>query len=192
MLTKKQKEFLETIKDMVKENGYFPTVREIGARLNLSSPATVHSYLNRLLEKGYIKKHGRYWHVEADTTTIPLVGYVPAGNPLEVFEDLGDEIELPNWMVSQKDEIVGFRVHGHSMKDAYIQDGDVVIVKITKHAEPGEMIVALLEDSSITLKRLKKDRKRYWLLPENPEYPPIYADFKVVGKVVGVFRRYDF
>jgi SOS-response transcriptional repressor LexA len=77
------------------------------------------------------------------------------------------------------------------MKDAYIQEGDVVVVKRTQKANPGEMVVAYLqEDASITLKRLKKDDEKYWLVPENPDYAPIYEPFELVGKVVGVLRRY--
>jgi len=191
MLSKKQKDFLEVLKEMVRKSGYFPTVREIGTQLGLSSPATVHAYLNRLYEKGYIKKVGRYWKVETETTTVPLVGYVPAGSPHEIFETLGEEVDLPLWMIEKAGgNAVGFKVQGHSMKDAYIQDGDVVVVKQTPTAEPGEMVVALLDDSSITLKRLKKDRKKFWLVPENPEYPPIYSSFQLVGKVIAVLRRY--
>lgn len=190
MITKKQKEFLETLKEMVRKSGYFPTVREIGAQVGLSSPATVHAYLFRLFEKGYIKRVGRYWEVEPETTAVPLVGYVPAGSPHEIFESIGEEVELPQWMLEKGGDFVGFRVQGHSMKDAYIQDGDVVVVKRAANAEPGEMVVALLDDLSITLKRLKKDRKKFWLVPENPEYPPIYSSFQLVGKVIAVLRRY--
>lgn len=190
MLTKKQKQFLETLKEMVRNSGYFPTVREIGKQAGLSSPATVHAYLSRLYEKGYIKRVGRYWEVEPETTSVPLVGYVPAGSPHEIFESLGEEVELPQWMLEKGGGLVGFKVQGHSMKDAYIQDGDVVVIKKAANAEPGEMVVAQLDDSSITLKRLKKDRKKFWLVPENPEYPPIYSSFQLVGKVVAVLRRY--
>lgn len=190
MVTKKQKLFLETLKEMVRRNGYFPTVREIGKKMGLSSPATVHAYLFRLYEKGYLKRAGRYWEIEPETTAVPLVGYVPAGSPHEIFESLGEEVELPQWMCEKEGEVVGFKVQGHSMKDAYIQDGDVVVVKRAANAEPGEMVVALLDDLSITLKRLKKDRKKFWLVPENPEYPPIYSSFQLVGKVIAVLRRY--
>jgi repressor LexA len=190
MITKKQKEFLESLKEMVHERGYFPTVREIGEHLGLSSPATVQAYLFRLCQKGYIRRSGRYWDVEPDSIAVPLMGYVPAGVPLEVFETLGEEIELPSWMLEKGGDIIGLKVQGHSMKDAYIQDGDIVVIKRTPGAEPGEMVVALLEDFSITLKRLKKDKKKFWLVPENPEYPPIYSSFRLVGKVIAVFRMY--
>ncbi|MCP4156166.1 MAG: repressor LexA [bacterium] len=191
MLTKKQKDFLEKLKTMVSRKGYFPTVREIGKELGLSSSATVHAYLNRLYDRGYIQKDGRLWELIPEYANVPLVGIVPAGNPVEMFESLGEEIELPEWMVEKGGDIIGFRVQGDSMKDAYIQEGDVVVVKRVKNADPGEMVVAYLEhDSSITLKRLKKDDQKYWLVPENPDYDPIYDPFQLVGKVVGVLRRY--
>ena len=191
MLTKKQKVFLEQLKSMVAKRGYFPTVREIGKEIGLSSSATVHSYLNRLYERGYLKRVGRLWELVSNFTTIPLVGIVPAGNPLEIFESLGEEIELPEWMVERGGDIMGFRVQGESMKDAYIQEGDVVVVKRAQEANPGEMVVAYLQkDASITLKRLKKEEEKYCLVPENPDYAPIYEPFELLGKVVGVLRRY--
>lgn len=192
MLTKKQKEFFEQLKEMVRKRGYFPTVREIGKEIGLSSPATVHSYLNRLYERGYLKKKaGKFWELVSNFTAVPLAGIVPAGNPLEVFESLGEEVELPEWMVEKGGDILGFRVQGESMRDAYIQEGDVVVVKRTQKADPGEMVVAYLKsDGSITLKRLKQDQKKYWLVPENPDYEPIHEPFELVGKVVGVLRRY--
>ena len=190
MVTQKQKKVLETLKEMVHQKGYFPTIREIGKRLRLSSPATVHSYLNRLYQKGMLKKQGGGWELVSDFSSVPLMGIVPAGSPLEVFEDLGEEVNLPEWMMEKGGDILAFRVQGESMKDAYIQDGDIVIVKRTARAENGEMVVALLSDSSITLKRLKKENQGYCLAPENPEYETIRDPFELIGKVVGVLRRY--
>lgn len=190
MLTKKQKRFLDTLKEMLRKRGYFPTVREIGEQIGLSSPATVHAYLQRLLERGYLRKQNNIWELVPDFFSVPLMGIVPAGSPLEVFESLGEEIELPEWMVEREGDILAFRVQGESMKDAYIQEGDVVIVKQASDAQPGEMVVALLTDSSITLKRLRRGDHKYWLVPENPDYEPIYEPFQLVGKVIGVLRRY--
>jgi repressor LexA len=190
MITRKQKKFLDALKEMVRIQGYFPSVREIAKQTDLSSPATVHAYLNRLHERGYLVKHDHYWELVPDYSAVPLVGIVPAGNPLEVFAPMGEEVELPEWMVENSGETVAFRVQGESMKDAYIQEGDIVIVKRVYDAAAGEMVVALLEDSSLTLKRLKRKGKKVWLKPENPDYEAIEAPFQVVGKVVGVLRRY--
>ena len=118
------------------------------------------------------------------------MGIVPAGSPLEIFESLGEEGELPEWMVEKGGDKVALRVQGESMRDAYIREGDVVIIKKTPDAESGDMVVALMEDSTITLKRLKKKDGSVWLVPENPEFEPIHDPFRLVGKVVGVLRRY--
>lgn len=210
MLTKKQKNFLEKIKNLSRRNGVFPTVREIARATGLSSPATIHAYLGRLLERGVLLKAGRAWELadygrplvglageppgalrpEDKRLVVPLVGMVPAGSPLEIFESLGDEVVLPEWLAEKGGDIVAFRVQGQSMKDAYIQDNDLVLIKKTGQADPGQMVVARLGDGSITLKRLKRIQDAYILVPENPDYEPITAPFQLVGKVVGVLRRY--
>ena len=190
MLTKKQKNFLERIKSLSRRNGVFPTVREIARATGLSSPATIHAYLGRLQARGVLLKDGRAWELAGDRLAVPLVGMVPAGPALEIFESLGDEVVLPEWLAEQGGDIVAFRVQGQSMKDAYIQDGDLVLIKKTCQADPGQMVVARLHDGSITLKRLKRIQDAYILVPENPDYKPITAPFQLVGKVVGVLRRY--
>jgi repressor LexA len=197
MLTKKQKLVLDKIRDFSRRNGYFPTVREIAAAAGLSSPATVQAYLGRLRRGGALRRHGRSWDLSESQDrrplgglAVPLVGVVPAGPALEMFESLGDEVVLPEWLAEKGGDIVAFRVQGQSMKDAYIQDGDLVLIKRAEKADPGQMVVARLGDGSITLKRLKRDRDAYVLVPENPDYAPIAAPFQLVGKVVGVLRRY--
>jgi repressor LexA len=196
MLTKKQKLILDKIRDFSRRNGYFPTVREIAAATGLSSPATVQAYLGRLRRGGALRKDGRSWELAAEPPTggarlaVPLVGMVPAGPALEMFESLGDEVVLPDWLAEKGGDIVAFRVQGQSMKDAYIQDGDLVLIKRAEKADPGQMVVARLGDGSITLKRLKRDRDDYVLVPENPDYDAIAAPFQLVGRVVGVLRKY--
>jgi repressor LexA len=190
MLTKKQKNFLEKISALHRRNGVFPTVREIARATGLSSPATIHAYLGRLQARGALLKDGRAWELANDRLAVPLVGMVPAGPALEIFESLGDEVVLPEWLAEKGGDIVAFRVQGQSMKDAYIQDNDLVLIKRTSQADPGQMVVARLGDGSITLKRLKRIQDAYILVPENPDYEPITAPFQLVGKVVGVLRRY--
>lgn len=190
MLTKKQKFILDKIRDLSRRNGCFPTVREIAASTGLASPATIHAYLSRLRRRGALLKKGRAWDLVAERLAVPLVGMVPAGPALEMFESLGDEVVLPEWLAEKGGDIVAFRVQGQSMKDAYIQDGDLVLIKRAEQADPGQMVVARLADGSITLKRLKRVRDAYVLVPENPDYAPIAAPFQLVGRVVGVLRRY--
>ena len=200
MLTKKQKHFLEKVKNLSRRNGVFPTVREIAHATGLSSPATIHAYLGRLQARGALRRDGRAWELvdhdrplgglAAERLVVPLVGMVPAGPALEIFESLGDEVVLPEWLAEKGGDIVAFRVQGQSMKDAYIQDNDLVLIKKTGQADAGQMVVARLADGSITLKRLKRIQDAYILVPENPDYEPITAPFQLVGKVVGVLRRY--
>jgi repressor LexA len=200
MVTKKQKFILDRIREFSRRNGYFPTVREIAAAAGISSPATVQAYLGRLLRRGALRRLGRTWELAAEPSgalrpedarrAVPLVGMVPAGAALEMFAELGDEVVLPEWMAEKGGDVVAFRVQGQSMKDAYIQDGDLVLIQRAEKADPGQMVVARLLDGSITLKRLKRDRESYVLVPENPDYAPISAPFQLVGRVVGVLRKY--
>jgi repressor LexA len=190
MLTKKQKLVLDKIREFSRRNGYFPTMREIAAAAGLSSPATVQAYLERMRGRGALVRKGRSWELATERLTVPLVGMVPAGPALEMFAELGDEVVLPEWLAEKGGDIVAFRVQGQSMKDAYIQDGDLVLIRRSEKADPGQMVVARLGDGSITLKRLKCDRDAYVLVPENPEYAPITAPFQLVGRVVGVMRKY--
>lgn len=195
MMTRKQKLVLDKIREFCSRNGYFPTVREIAAAAGVSSPATVQAYLNRLLRRGALRRQGRGWALSAEAfpgegRTVPLVGLVPAGPGLEMFAELGDEVLLPEWLAEEGGDVVALRVQGESMKDAYIQDGDLVLVRRADKAEPGQMVVARLADGSITLKRLKRNGQGYVLVPENPDYAPIAAPFQVVGRLVGVMRKY--
>lgn len=201
MVTRKQKFILDRIREFCRHNGYFPTVREIAAFSGLSSPATVQAYLKRLLRRGALRRQGHSWELVGETSdavrqagegrvAVPLVGMVPAGPALEMFAELGDEVVLPDWLAEKGGDVVAFRVQGQSMKDAYIQDGDLVLIRRSEKADPGQMVVARLQDGSITLKRLKRDREGYILVPENPDYTPIAAPFQLVGRVVGVMRKY--
>jgi len=123
---------------------------------------------------------------------VPLVGLVPAGSPREVFDDLGETVDIPEWMLGRRQQpVFCLRVQGRSMIDAYIDDGDLVLIEKTDTASPGEMVVAQLEDGSVTLKRLKMEAGRVLLVPENPEFGPIEVkELRVVGRVVGLLRKY--
>jgi len=190
MLTRKQKQFYDSLLEMVRDRGYFPSVREIGRELGFSSPATVHAYLGRLRRNRYLSKSPGGWDLSPARRPVPLVGIVPAGSPLEIFEDLGDQVELPDWITGDREQVLALRVRGDSMKDAYIQDGDIVVIRKCARADANAMVVALLEDRSITLKRLKKQGEKTWLVPENPAFQPIHDPFQIAGRVIGVIRKY--
>ncbi len=196
MLTKKQKHFFDRLKSFIDSYGYFPSFREIASYTGLSSTNSVWKYMKKLEAEGFVKfKDGKYSLVKesSDFFTIPLVGFVPAGFPFEIFSELGEEIELPYWFVGPNNkDIVAFKVKGLSMKDAYINDGDIVILKRTEDVHSGDTIIAILDDGSITLKKLKILKNSYLLIPENPEYKPIKTkELKIVGKVIGVLRKYE-
>jgi len=196
MRGERQKKVLEYIKKMLEERGIAPTIEEIARHLGVTSTATVHKHLRALERKGLIER-GRGWRQirlkfpVKRGRVVPLLGFVPAGGPIEVFE-AGDEIEIPEWLVERRTgELFALRVEGKSMIDAYVDDGDIIIVEKSETAEPGEMVVAYLPDKGVTLKRLRKVGGRLYLFPENPDYEPIEArDLKVLGRVVGIIRRY--
>ena len=196
MFTKKQKEFYDKLKNFIERNDYFPSFREIAKFTGLSSTNSVWKYIKKLESEGYVfDKNGKYSIVESNGNfiKIPLMGFVPAGSPTEIFSDLGEEIELPSWFAEPSNkEIIAFKVKGLSMKDAYINDGDIVILKRTENASSGDTVIALLEDNSITLKKLKILKDGFLLVPENEEYQPIKVkELRIIGKVVGVLRKYE-
>jgi len=196
-LTGRQAEILDTIQEFILENGYAPTVRELGQMVGLTNPSAVFKHLLSLERKGYIRRESgeiRLAQVPEAVTVarLPLVGLVPAGAPREMFDTLGETVEVPSWFSGRRrGNLFCLRVTGKSMIDAYIDDGDLVVIERTDTASSGEMVVALLEDGSVTLKRLRRERDRVLLVPENPAFKPIEVrEARIVGRVVGVIRKY--
>lgn len=188
---------MEAIQEFILEHGYAPTVRELGQMVGLSNPSAVFKHLLSLEKKGYLRREGgevRLAH-EPDAVNavrLPLVGLVPAGTPREMFDTLGETVEVPAWFSGRRHgNLFCLRVTGKSMIDAYIDDGDLVVIERTEVANSGEMVVALLEDGSVTLKRLRREKDRVLLVPENPAFKPIEVkELRIVGRVVGVIRKY--
>jgi repressor LexA len=198
-LTKRQREILDFLNDFIQQHGYAPSLEEIGRRFGLSSLATVHKHLTNLQEKGFIK---RAWNrsrsvelMSARTGSralqLPLLGYVAAGAPIEAL--VGNEtIAVPEDLVGKRETYV-LRVKGDSMIDEQIRDGDFVIVEDRRTADNGEMVIALVNGSDVTLKKLYREHDRIRLQPANPAMQPIFAaadQVTVQGVVVGVMRRY--
>ena len=198
-LTKRQREILDYLNDFIQQHGYAPSLEEIGRRFGLSSLATVHKHLTNLEEKGFIKRAwNRSRSVELVPTRLggravelPLLGYVAAGSPIEAV--VGSEtIAVPEDLVGKRDSYV-LRVRGDSMIDEQIRDGDYVIVEDRRTADNGEMVIALLNGSDVTLKKLYREQGRIRLQPANPAMQPIVVaaeQVQVQGVVVGVMRRY--
>ncbi|NLA33033.1 MAG: transcriptional repressor LexA, partial [Mollicutes bacterium] len=186
--TKKQTEVLTFIKKFIVENGFPPSIREIGKGLNLSSSATVFVHLKNLEEKGLIRTtsskfrtiellvDNEYAEVNEDVVKVPLLGKVTAGNPIEAIENPDTFFSLPINLVPSKDEIFTLTVSGDSMINAGILDNDIVIVKKSKTANNGEIVVAMTEDNEVTLKRFYKEKDHIRLQPENDAMEPIILD----------------
>lgn len=204
-LTKKQQKVYEFIESYIEAKGFGPTVREIAEGLELSSPSTVHVHLKTLEQKGYIVRDNLKSRSIALTRplesaptlgesgssqslTLPLVGNVAAGEPILAEENIEETMMLPTELVGDSASFI-LKVHGESMIEAGINDGDFVVVKQTQVAHNGEIIVALIDDGA-TVKRFFKEMDHIRLQPENSSMEPIITrDCSIVGKVVAVMRR---
>lgn len=198
-LSGRQLAILNFIKSELQKKGYPPSVREIGEAVGLSSSSTVHGHLAHLEEKGYIRRDptkpraievldGSSNFVRKEIINVPIVGKVAAGQPILAVENVEDTFPLPVDFVNN-DNVFMLSVRGESMINAGILDGDYVLVRQQSHAKNGDIVVALLEDEA-TVKTFYKEKDYIRLQPENPALDPIYTtDVKVLGKVIGVFRR---
>jgi len=199
-LTRRQKEILDFLDRHISQKGYAPTIEEIGEQFGLSSLATVHKHLTNLQKKGLVK---RDWNrsrglelvptqVSVKAVELPLLGRVAAGSPIEAIT-ASETIFVPEDMVGRRDTYV-LQVKGDSMIDEQIRDGDFVIVEDRKSADNGEMVIALLNGSSATVKKFYRERDgRIRLQPANETMQPLYVhenDISIQGIVVGVLRRY--
>jgi repressor LexA len=200
-LTHRQRQVLEYVTASIRSSGIVPSVREIGQALGMRSPSTVHQHLVALERKGYIRRHGDRMRVlevldrrlrpsAEEVAHLPLVGRVSAGLPVLAQENVEEMIPVPRRMVGwQDDNCFLLTVRGDSMTGAGIFEGDMVIVRSQPTADVGDVVVALVGEEA-TVKRLAADGGRLYLKPENPAYPPIREEFEVIGKVVGLLRRY--
>jgi len=192
-LTKRQKQVYDFIRDKIKNRGYGPTVREIGEQFDISSPNGVMCHLKALEKKGLIIREPNMSRaiqlaVEPEEERgLPLAGQIAAGLMHEAIEqkeriDFGTMFDKRNLFVLQ--------VAGDSMIDAHITDGDFVVVRKQRTAQPGDMVVAQTEDGEATLKYWFPEKNRIRLQPANASMNPIYTkDARVIGVVTGVVRR---
>ena len=198
-LTKRQKEIFDFIGTYLSKHGYPPTVREIGKAVGLHSSSTVHAHLSKLESLGVLKRDPskpRALEVMVQRakkavrpTGLPLVGQVAAGSPILAEENIEDYLEVPD-VVGGEDGDYILRVRGESMQDAGILEGDFVVVRPTERARDSEIVVALVGDEEATVKRFFREKDQVRLQPENKSMKPIRSrDVRVLGRVVGVFRR---
>lgn len=196
-LTKIQKKILEYIIERRVEKGIPPTLAEIAMHFNYKNRSTVQQHLQAIEKKGFIKRNetiSRGIELTLEEKFFipkPVLGEVAAGNPLTIYPDAIDTIELPTIARMPKDSFL-LRVKGNSLKDAYIFNGDVVIVNPYVDVKDGQIVVAILDDAAV-VKRFFKRNGTIELASENPEFSsilvnPNYSKFKVVGVVVGIYR----
>jgi repressor LexA len=197
-LTKRQKEIFDFIRRYAQKYGYPPTVREIGKAVGLTSSSTVHAHLANLEKIGLLRRDPtkpRAIELLVDKAKrairkpgLPIVGQVAAGAPILAEENIEEYVELPDELGGDEGDYV-VRVQGDSMRDAGILEGDYVVVKQSKQAADGEIVVALLGDEA-TVKRFYREKDKVRLQPANKAYKPIRsAEVELLGKVVGVYRR---
>ena len=204
-----QKKTYDFIKKFISENGYAPSLKDIANHINVKSISTAFFHLERLAEKGFIVK-GENGSIELinqnnnessessmsltnylENCQVPLVGIIAAGVPIEAIENTNTMITIPPSMIDGNGEVFCLEVQGNSMIDAHICDEDIVVVKKQDYAENGQIVVALLDDGSATLKTYKKLKNgQVMLIPANKDFVPITLDsVKVQGKVIGIIRE---
>ena len=208
-LNKREKAILKFIQKQVENNGYPPSVREIGKAVGLSSTATVHSYLAKLTEKGYIKKEtqkgrtlkllkgtdnkeivkeNKNYYTGKEMVEVPVIGKITAGEPILAVENVTDTFPIPIDFVGNSESFM-LTVRGESMIEAGILNGDYILVKRQNTANNGEIVVALIGDEA-TVKTFYKEKDHIRLQPENSTMDPIIVpNCEILGKVAGVFRK---
>lgn len=198
-LTEKQRQILQFIEDRILHKGHSPTYREIGQKFGISSTNGVRTHLVALIKKGYIKKENFISRgleltrsIAAEIGRVPLVGSVPAGQPIDAIENIEGDIAL-DLSFLPNGESFSLYVKGDSMREAGIFDGDLVLVKKQAVAQKGDIVVAIINGEA-TVKRYYPEGRQVRLQPENDAYEPIIiskksGDFRIAGKVVGLLRK---
>ncbi len=197
-LSAKQQQILSYLKSEVQKKGYPPSVREICQAVGLKSTSTVHAHLSRLEKKGYIRRNPTKPRAieildqtdKKDVVEVPIVGTITAGTPILAVQNIEDTFPLPVNFLNYDTDVFMLRVKGESMIEAGIFDRDLILVRQQSSADNGAIVVALLEDSA-TVKTYYKEKDYIRLQPENATMSPIITkDVKVLGKVIGLFRKF--
>ncbi len=212
-LTKKQQQILDYMKEQLSLRGYPPSVREIGAAVGLKSTSSVHSQLEKLEAKGFIKRdpakpraieimnHNPFQLDKGDVyddtvyrpeiVHVPVIGTVTAGMPILATENIDSLYPLPIDLVPQNHDCFMLKVKGDSMIEAGILNGDYIVVAKTETASNGQIVVALVNDDEATVKRFYKENGYFRLQPENASMEPIIVDdVKIIGRVEGLMRKF--
>jgi len=195
-----QRRTLEFLRNFITANGFGPTLKDIASSIGVRSPSTAHFHLSRLEDKGYIQRgeDGSFQLVEKSEVpavstpfAVPLLGLIAAGSPIEAIEDKSVTVDVPPQFFATRGEIYCLQVTGESMIDAHICDGDVIIVKKQDTADNGQIVIALLEDNTATVKTFRRLKGgKVMLIPHNPTHQPITVDkVSIQGRVIGLMRE---
>jgi repressor LexA len=199
IISEKQRQVYDFIVKFVKTEGHSPMIRDIARHFGFSSPATVHKYLVALEAAGMIVRGKRNALVQllpeehnSEAIDIPLLGKIAAGRPIDVISQ-EEAVSIPKEMLGRS-RTYALRVVGDSMIDEHIADGDLIIVEHCQQAQNGQTVVALVDDTSATVKKIFFEKNQVRLQPANQKYQPLMLSpnqIKVQGRVIGVMRRYN-
>jgi len=202
-LYKRQRQIMDFITQYIQKNGVSPTLQQIADAIDVSSLATVHEHLANLEKKGILRRYkGKIRGIEIlderfmvdknePQVELPILGFIAAGQPIESYTDPNAYLDVPVNLVSDKKRSFVLQVKGESMIDEGILDGDFVIIEEQNEAKDGDIVVAILDDGMVTLKRYYKEATRVRLEPANSTMRPIFArKVRIKGRVRGVIRRF--
>ena len=199
-LTKRQEDVLKYIKKYIAKHGFPPATREIGEALGLTSPATVHTHIKKLVQKGYLRTTkskfrtievvgNNEYNMPDNLVRVPMLGKVTAGSLIEAIEKPDEFFDLPVSLVPKEEKVFVLEVSGESMINKGIYDGDVVIVQEQKNARNGDIVVAMNDNNEVTLKTFYREKDHIRLQPENDTMAPIILpNCTILGKAIGLYR----
>ena len=204
MLTKKQNKLFNFLKDRIKKTNVSPSFEEMKIAMGLKSKSGIQRLIDGLVERGFIEKknnkkrainiiEGSIPKKNSQLINLPLLGNIAAGSPIEAIENTNDNIEVPKNLVSENKKNYVLKVNGNSMLNKGIVDGDKAIIEYCNDADNGDIVVALINDNEVTLKKLKKEKDKIHLVPENDNYKvqSFNSDeVKIQGKLKGIIRSY--
>ena len=204
MLTKKQNKLFNFLKDRIKKTNVSPSFEEMKIAMGLKSKSGIQRLIDGLVERGFIEKknnkkrainiiEGSIPKKNSQLINLPLLGNIAAGSPIEAIENTNDNIEVPKNLVSENKKNYVLKVNGNSMLNKGIVDGDKAIIEYCNDADNGDIVVALINDNEVTLKKLKKEKDKIHLIPENDNYKvqSFNSDeVKIQGKLKGIIRSY--
>ncbi len=197
MITKKQKQVFNFVKNYYASHEYAPSLEEIKRKFKFASVSTAHYYVKKLQEAGWLKKEFNQPRAvslvdERQTIEVPVVGVIAAGQPIEAIEERGETITIIKNEISRQGKHYALRVQGSSMIQEGIFDGDIVVIRKQEAAENGQMVIAIIDDNEATLKKLYREKNRFRLQPANPTLFPIYRDeVEVRGVIVKIIRNVE-